>query len=172
MKPHVTGPRRTRRWAASALLASGLLAGPTLAACGSSDAEEKAVRSTVVDFLDEVGEQDYATACGFLTGPAAGASCPQALASRYSALSATTRSDLDDIDVDGVTVKGTSASVSDAEIRVAVKHTTTSTSGSKKKRKTKKKTTTTYHGLSEDVTSGPGFTLTKAGKTWKISGGV
>jgi hypothetical protein len=91
-----------------------------LPACGGNSDEGK-VREAVSEYLDEVGEQDYQGACGYLHNDARsklGGDCAGALKQRYSSLSADVRSDLDDIDVDDVTIKGSTATVQDGEIRV------------------------------------------------------
>jgi hypothetical protein len=141
-----------------------------LVGCGSSDSDQAG--TAVEDFLDAVGEQDYATACGFLADSVKGSNCQQKLRQAYSQLTSGTRSDLDDIDVSSATVKGITATVADSAIRVADKTTKTTRTRSGGKTRTKKKTKTTYHALSQDVTSGSGFTLTKVGKNWRISAGV
>jgi len=134
-------------------------------ACGGNNDESK-VRTAVSDYLDEVGEQDYKAACGYLHNDAKsklGGNCETALQQRYTSLSAEARDDLDDIDVDDVQVKGSAATVSNEEIRVESK--------SKTRRKGKTKTTTSYHPA-PDMTAGAGFALKKAGSDWKISSGV
>lgn len=136
-----------------------------LPACGGNSDESK-VREAVAEYLDSVGEQDYQDACGFLHADAKsklGGDCAAALQQRYGTLTAEVRDDLDEIDVDDVQLKGSSATVANAEIRVATK--------SKTKRKGKTKTKTSYH-TAPDVTGGAGFALKKAGSDWRITTGV
>ena len=134
-------------------------------ACGGSGDEGK-VRAAVSDYLDEVGEQDHQTACGFLHADARsklGGDCATSLKQRYASLSADIREDLDDIDVDDVEIRGGKATVQNSEIRVESK--------SKTRRKGKTRTRTTYR-TAPDVTGGTGFTLKKAGSDWRIASGV
>jgi hypothetical protein len=136
-----------------------------LPACGGTSDEGK-IREAVSEYLDEVGEQDYQGACGYLHGDAKsklGGDCAGALNRRYSSLSVDVRSDLDDIDVDDVTVNGSTATVRDSEIRVESK--------SKTRRKGKTGTRTSY-STAPDLTGGAGFTLKKSGDDWRIAGGV
>jgi hypothetical protein len=137
----------------------------TIPACGGNSDEAK-VRQAVADYLDEVGEQDYKAACGFLHNDAKtklGSDCAAGLQQRYSALSVDVRDELDEINVDDVVIKGTTATVANDEIEVK--------STSKTRRKGKTKSKTSYH-QAPDVTGGSGFTLKKAGSDWQITSGV
>jgi hypothetical protein len=138
-------------------------------ACGSNN-DEDMVQVAVEEYLDAVGEQDYNAACGFLHNDARsklGSDCAGALRQRYGNLTPDVRDNLDDIDVDDVTLKGSTATVASEEVRVA--STSKSTSKSKGKKKTKSKTT---YFTAPDLTGGAGYTLKKAGEDWKISAGV
>ncbi len=136
-----------------------------LPACGGNSDESK-VRETVAEYLDSVGEQDYKGACGHLHADAKsklGGDCAAALQQRYGTLTVEVRDDLDEIDVDDVELKGSSATVANDEIRVESK--------SKTRRKGKSKTKTSYRPA-PDVTGGAGFGLKKAGSDWRITSGV
>lgn len=153
---------RVRTLGIGAVALTALLALP---ACGGNSDEAK-VRAAVSEYLDEVGEQDYESACGFLHNDAKaklGADCASALQQRYGSLSDDVREELDDIDVDDVSLKGSTATVQKGDIRVETK--------SKTRRKGKTKTKTSYHPA-PDLTGGAGFTLKKAGSDWRISAGV
>jgi hypothetical protein len=153
---------RVRSLGIGAVALAALLAIP---ACGGNSDEAK-VRQAVADYLDEVGEQDYKAACGFLHNDAKtklGSDCAAGLQQRYSALSVDVRDELDEINVDDVVIKGTTATVANDEIEVK--------STSKTRRKGKTKSKTSYH-QAPDVTGGSGFTLKKAGSDWQITSGV
>jgi hypothetical protein len=153
---------RVRSLGIGAVALAALLAIP---ACGGNSDEAK-VRQAVADYLDEVGEQDYKAACGFLHNDAKtklGSDCASGLQQRYSALSVDVRDELDEINVDDVVIKGTTATVANDEIEVK--------STSKTRRKGKTKSKTSYH-QAPDVTGGSGFTLKKAGSDWQITSGV
>ncbi len=153
---------RVRSLGIGAVALAALLAIP---ACGGNSDEAK-VRQAVADYLDEVGEQDYKAACGFLHNDAKtklGSDCAAGLEQKYSSLSVDVRDELDEINVDDVVIKGTTATVANDEIEVK--------STSKTRRKGKTKSKTSYH-QAPDVTGGTGFTLKKAGSDWQIASGV
>lgn len=153
---------RVRPLGISALALAALLGLP---ACGGNNDEAK-VRAAISEYLDEVGEQDYTSACGYLHNDATsklGGDCAAKLEQRYSSLSVDVRDDLDDIDVDDVVIKGSMATVANDEIRVE--------STSKSRRKGKTKTRTSYLPA-PDLTGGAGFSLKKAGAEWRIATGV
>jgi hypothetical protein len=140
-----------------------------LPAC-SGNPDEAAVRTAVTDYLDEVGEANYTAACGFLHAEAKaklGADCAAALQQKYAQLPSDVREDFDEINVDDVTIKGSTATVAAEDVRVEIK----SKSKSYRKGKIKSKTKTSYV-TAPDVTNGAGFTLKKDGKNWKIAAGV
>jgi hypothetical protein len=153
---------RVRSLGIGAVALAALLAIP---ACGGNSDEAK-VRQAVADYLDEVGEQDYKAACGFLHNDAKtklGSDCAAGLEQKYSSLSVDVRDELDEINVDDVVIKGATATVANDEIEVK--------STSKTRRKGKTKSKTSYH-QAPDVTGGTGFTLKKAGSDWQIATGV
>ncbi|SHN43993.1 hypothetical protein [Cryptosporangium aurantiacum] len=154
---------------AGGFIAAAAVLATLLAGCSTSD--EDNARSALSEFLDEVGEQDYQEACGYLDKSAKqklGADCTAALSNRYADLSATVRSDLDKIQVDRVTVKGSTATVTDRNIEVVQTVRTT-----KKDKNGKKKTTTsTSRQTAPDVSSGNGFTLVKSGDNWLVRDGL
>ena len=147
----------------AAVLSIGLAS--TMAGCGSAN-DKAAVRTAVEEYLDNLGEQNYSAACGFLTQQAQGTDCATRLAKVYADLSSALREDMDDISVNDVSLKGSSATVRDSQIRVEHQRKVTTT---KNKKKTTK-TTKSYTTLS-DVTPGDGFAITKVGSAWKISTG-
>ncbi len=154
---------RVRSLGIGAVALAALLALP---ACGGNSDEAK-VRAAVADYLDEVGEQNYPAACGFLHNDAKtalGSDCAAGLEKRYSSLSVDVRDDLDEISVDDVALNGSTATVAVDEVEVKSKSTSRS-------RKGKKKTSTSYLPA-PDLTGGKGFTLKKDGKDWRISAGV
>lgn len=147
------------------VLVAGMVTAAALltAGCGG---DKDGAREAVEEYLDEVGEQKYGAACGYLTDglrKKLGGDCGRALSSRYQRLTASQREDLDDVSVDEVNMSGSSAKVRDGEIRI--EHETTS------RRKGKKKKSTTYTAA-PDLTSGDGYTLVKVGDAWKIDAGV
>lgn len=146
------------------LLTTALLAAGALAGCGSS--AENAAGEVVAEYLDAVGEQEYGDACKLLHDSAKsklGGDCAKALEQRYANLSSGTRDDFDDIDVRSVDVSGDTATVRPADVRVE-RSTSRRVKGKKKK--------STSYSTAQDVTNGAGFTLTKKGEDWLISGGV
>jgi type IV pilus biogenesis protein CpaD/CtpE len=135
----------------------------TVSGCGSDDSK---VQGVVADYLDAVGEENYAEACKLLHDDARkklSGDCAQKLKERYGNLSGADRESLDDIDVRTATVNGSTATVAAGDIRVEEKTT--------RRVKGKKKTSTSYSSA-PDVTNGAGFTLKKSGDEWKISAGV
>jgi len=153
---------RVRSVGIGAVALAALLALP---ACGGNSDEAK-VREAVAEYLDEVGEQDYKAACGFLHDDAKsklGSDCAAGLQQRYGNLSADVREELDDINVDDVVIKGSTATVASDEIEVK--------STSKTRRKGKTRSRTSYH-QAPDMTAGAGFSLKKSGSDWRIASGV
>ncbi|GAA0273008.1 hypothetical protein [Cryptosporangium japonicum] len=138
---------------------------------GCSSSNEDKVRTALSEYLDEVGEQDYREACGYVDSTAKqklGGDCASALGKRYADLSTDVRDDLDEIDVNDVQVKGSTATVRDGDLEV--EETTKTT---KKDKNGKKKTTTrTSHHAAPDVSSGSGFTLVKSGENWLVRDGI
>lgn len=158
-------PRSGVRAVSTRVVVAGLVAVVALLPAGCGDDKADA-REAVEEYLDEVGEQQYGAACGYLTDglrKKLGGDCSRTLATRYERLTATQRDDLDDVSVDSVDVSGNSAKVRDGEVRI--EHETTT------RRKGKKKKSTTYT-TAPDLTRGDGYTLVKVGDSWKIDDGV
>ena len=154
---------------AGGFIAAAAVLATLVSGCSNSDDDQ--VRTALSEYLDEVGEQDYKEACDLLDKSAKqklGGECTAALSKRYADLSTTVRSDLDKIDVDRVTVKGSTATVTDRNIEVVQTVKTT-----KKDKNGKKKTTTsTSRQTAPDVSSGNGFTLVKSGDHWLVRDGL
>lgn len=147
------------------VLVAGMVAAAALLPTGCAG-EEAGVRVAVEEYLDEVGDQKYSAACGYLTDglrKKLGGDCAQALGKRYEKLTASQREDLDDVSVDSVDVSGNSAKVRDGEIRIEHEKTT---------RKNGKKKKSYSYSSAPDLTPADGFSLTKSGDAWKISDGV
>ncbi|GAA3394054.1 hypothetical protein [Cryptosporangium minutisporangium] len=154
---------------AGGFIAAAAVLATLVSGCSTSDDDQ--VRTALAEYLDEVGEQDYREACDLLeasTRQRQGRDCPAALSKRYADLSAAVRSDLDKIQIDRVTVKGSTATITDRNIEVVQTVRTT-----KKDKNGKKKTTTsTSRHTAPDLSSGNGFTLVKSGDNWLVSDGI